>query len=456
MKLLPIACYLVLCCLSFSSFSQTVYHFKYNFQQPADTTNYEAFFIQHENGTATSRILYTNPVSKEIVLVETDMQEQYILDRSGMTDTSRVLYRQTKHHILSKDEQVPFNTGMAFIFKTDPLTGYSDPAGVIYNDGNDWQMTPGTIFTATYFERHDLKPAFVLKFTADPTEDFYTSLFPIGIKGATAVNKDTKMYLLVVANILDADIGASCTKDMARMVESFNDIAHKLGIPEKNIIIKTISGNEYNRTNVQQAIANLKPAPKKDIVVFYYTGHGFRKTTRQKISQFPYIDLRSKTDSNYMTQSLNMEKDIFDVIVRKGARFNLILGDCCNTYAPVPRVESTKPTKVKGSGFLLSQDNCNTLFMNKMPISILACAADSNQRATGNKDIGGFFSYFLKNSMENYCSIFEKEVSWKKILDDTYKQTIYKAEHTYCDRPFIPANICYQKPIVKTIPKKLE
>lgn len=94
------------------------------------------------------------------------------------------------------------------------------------------------------------------------------------------------------------------------------------------MIIRVIAGTKYNKKNVELAIKNLKPVPDKDIVVFYYTGHGFRKPTeRKKISQFPFLDLRSKTDSNYMAQSrLNIEKDIFNKIVSKGARFNLVLG----------------------------------------------------------------------------------------------------------------------------------
>ncbi len=440
----------------FSGFSQTIYHFRYNFRQPTDTINYQAIFIRSENGTALVRIQFANPADKKSAVIEMKMQEQSIVDHSGMIDTNRVIYASTMQHVISSDQSVPFNPSIGFIFKTDPITGYSEPATVIYNAADLKDADPNNSFNSTYIEKRDLKSSLVLPFTNDPTEDFFTDLFPTLDRGAVKVDKNTKIFLLVVANVLAADIGESCKKDMARVTESFNDIAHKLGILEKNIIIKTITGDEYTKKNVELAIANLKPTPKKDIVIFYYSGHGFRKTTGLGKSRFPNIDLRSKNDSNYYTQSLNMEKDIFNKIVSKQARFNLVMADCCNTFAPVPRVESNKPTKVKGSGFLLSPENCSTLFMNSKPMSILACAADSNQRATGNKDIGGFFSYFLKNSMENYCSIFEKNVSWKKILDDTYKQTIYKAAHTYCDRPFIPSNICNQKPIYKTIPNLLE
>ena len=450
MRLISFLIFLLVFTSTFNSFSQSVYDLKYNFHQPDDTIDYQVFFMQYENGTALARIRYINPSDKEVVLVEMNMEEQYILDKTGVVDTGRVLYKSTGHKFISKDDKAFFNPAVAFIFKTDSSSGFSEPTGVISEDTRDVEIMPGTSFTSTFMERHALKPVYVRQFFGHE-EDFYTSLFPTGTKGPPEVDYETRMFLLVVANVWDKDIGISCAKDTGKVIESFTDIALKLGLLEKNIIVKVIAAEQYTKKNVELAIANfIKPTPNKDIVVFYYSGHGFRKTTQKKISQFPYMDLRSKNDSDYYSQSLNIEKDIFDKIVSKKARFNLVLGDCCNTYAPVPKVESPKPAHGKGSGFLLSPDNCKALFMEKL--SILACAADSNQLATSNKDFGGFFSYFLKASMENYCSIFEKDVTWKKVLDDTFKQTIFKAEHTYCDLPRIPANICNQRPIMRTIP----
>lgn len=448
MKVSQIPVILVFIFFSLNTYAQTVYSFTYNFQQPEDNTEYSAFFIRHLDGTAIVRVLYAARDSKDSVLAELNMREHYIMNNTGLVDTSSIIYTTTNHRILSSNQQVKFNSSVAFIFKSDPETGFSEPYSVIANDSEDITVNPGTSFFSKFYEHRELKPAFVKRFI-NPEEDLFKSIFAITSRGGT-VDRETKMYLLVVANILDKDIGEACIKDTVKVIKSFTDIASKLGLLEKNVIIQVIAGTKYNKKNVELAIKNLKPVPDKDIVVFYYTGHGFRKPTERKISQFPFLDLRSKTDSNYMAQSLNIEKDIFNKIVSKGARFNLVLGDCCNTYVPLPKVESPPPPTKRGSGFtLLSEDNCRTLFLEKM--SILACAADSNQLAAGNRKLGSFFSYFFYNNMENYCSVFQKDVSWKKILEETATQTIDKANHTYCDKPHIPANICNQKPIQKTV-----
>lgn len=429
--------------------SQTVYHFNYNFQQADDQTDYQALFILFEDGTALARIKYIKPSSGNEVKLEMNMREFYVTEQSGMIDTSRVYYKSTGVRFISADDNINSHDSLTFIFKTDPSTGFIEPFGVTANVMAETANNSGTKFTGTYYSRKDLNPDFIKQFIS-PDEAIYKSFFPLRSRGLTDSEKETKMYLLVVANILDEDIGEACIKDTQRIVESFKEIALKMGLLEKNVIIKTITGDQYNRKNVELAIKNLKPVRNRDIVVFYYSGHGFRKTTERKISRYPYLDLRSKADSNYMVQSLNIEKDIYNKIVSKGARFNLVLGDCCNTYVPLPKVEAPPPPRKKGSGFLLNPDNCKTLFMENR--SILACAADSNQLAAGNRRMGSFFSYFFKNSLENYCSIFQKDVSWDKILDETFLLTIDKAKHTYCSKPHIPANICDQKPISISFP----
>jgi hypothetical protein len=96
-------------------------------------------------------------------------------------------------------------------------------------------------------------------------------------------------------------------------------------------------------------------------------------------------------------------------------------------------------------------ENCISLFLNEKPMSILMTSADIGEKASGNITFGGFFSYYFKVAMENHFSSFKKNVSWEQIMDDARKQTIEKAELTYCDKPYIPQNICKQHPFYKII-----
>jgi hypothetical protein len=273
-------------------------------------------------------------------------------------------------------------------------------------------------------------------------DTFYKNLFETRTRDLSTVEKNTKIILLVVANINEPTIGPSCLKDRDRTIETFTKLADFLKI---KLEYKAISGKEYNKQNVEKEIKNLSPRPN-DIVVFYYSGHGFRKPKDNR--RFPYIDLRPKPDNTYMVNSLNME-DIYDSIKKKGARLNLVLSDCCNTEVTASNGIGDPVPRKKGLLMNYNLENCRALFFNPKQISILATAADAGQKATSNNEFGGFFSFYFKASLENQLSFFKKNVTWQGLLEEAKKQTIRKAEHTYCARPIAPENICEQYPVWK-------
>jgi Caspase domain len=420
--------------------AQSVYQFQYNFHQPADSITYHAFFARYDDGSGLLRVRYTPPLTAQDVLVEMDIEENFITDTiSGKTDTTILFLKASSaaRYIIG-DNKAAFNPPF-FQFAYNKATGYYEPSGVTATQTNT-AMSSSTSFIASLVERASLNKAFVSAFFSED-EDFYINLFKNGTRGLTPAEKNIKLYLLVVADILDSSIGASCNMDMGRALETFKGITSYLGI---TMIAKTISGADYSKKNVQAAISNLKPLPN-DIVVFYYSGHGFRKQEENR--RFPNIKLKTHhiNRQDVYKNSLNIE-DIFLSIQKKGARCNLVLSDCCNNDIETTNVIATKPGKTKGSGLEWNEDNCRNLFLNKAPISILATAADNGQRASSNNDFGGFFSYFFKTSMENYCSKLKNNVTWDLVLRDTKTQTIFKAQHTYCDKPYIPQNICNQYP----------
>ncbi len=139
-------------------------------------------------------------------------------------------------------------------------------------------------------------------------------------------------------------------------------------------------------------------------------------------------------------------EEIFAMIKKKGARTNLVLSDCCNNDVASTNIIASKPLKTKSSGLQWSEENIKTLFFSKIPVALLATSADSGEKASGNEKVGGFFSYFFKGSMESYCSKLKSNPTWDVILATAKMQTIQKASRTYCDKPYIPANVCKQSP----------
>jgi Caspase domain. len=412
--------------------SQSIYQLKYNLLNGKAITSYTAFFVRNDDGTGVIRIKSTPPVNGEIILSEMDVQENY----PDMTSNDKLFYKLTNpRSIKGVDKE---NPEQLFIwFKKNPANNEYEPAGVTKD--SDTSMN---IFTSVDFlDSSKLKKELVLEYFTNQ-DIFYKNLFETRTRDLSPIEKNTKLILLVVANINEPEIGASCLKDMNRIVETFTKLTNFLGIKFQ---YKTISGAEYNKENAEKEISNITPAAN-DIVVFYYTGHGFRKPKDSR--RFPYIDLRPKPDITYMVNSLNME-DVYETIRKKGARLNLILSDCCNTEVTSKNAIGTPIPNKKGLLMTYSLENCRSLFLNPKPTSILATAADVGQKASSNNDFGGFFSYFFKASMENQLSFFKKNVTWESLLLDAKKQTIIKAEHTYCDSPYVAENICEQYPVWK-------
>lgn len=432
---------------------QSIYNFQYNFQNQNDPAMYHTFMLRNIDGSGLVRIRYQNATDGSDILLEADIDEQYPMDPSGIQDTSTLLIKAINPRFIVGDNKTKY-TLPAFIFKYNSSNDFFEPsgaadAGKVSNAANSfsWQLIEGAAMSKEFISQY---------FSED--EDFYNNFFRPVTRGLSPLEKNIRLHLLVVADTLDETIGSSCNKDMQRAVETFKTLTDYLGI---KFLPQTICGKQYSKTNVQAAIAALKPSPA-DIVVFYYSGHGFR--IPEKPREFPNLKLKNfknlrqnfrdstswikKDRQDNITYSMNME-DIFNMIRKKGARFNLVLSDCCDDDIFSVNATGTKPGKTKGSGVEWSEDNIRTLFLNKTPMSILATAAKEGQRASSNNNFGGFFSYFFKMSMENYCSKLKTSPTWDQIFRDAAVQTINKANHTYCDKPYIPANICHQEPIYK-------
>ena len=98
-------------------------------------------------------------------------------------------------------------------------------------------------------------------------------------------SKESVLHLIVVANTTVSDIGTACEKDMINLSSEFGGIARVLGMKYD---LKTIKGQSYSKENLAQLIRNFNPN-QNDVVIFVYTGHGFRFDDQQ--DYYPNMDL---------------------------------------------------------------------------------------------------------------------------------------------------------------------
>lgn len=245
----------------------------------------------------------------------------------------------------------------------------------------------------------------------------------------------SKLHLLIVANTLIGDIGPSCTSDRDKLDYEFRSIAEALGIGYQKYVVE---GSNFNKSNVQNALNNLKVS-KNDVVVFVYRGHGFR--WNNQTDSYPMMDLRT---SNYISisQSTSMGvSDVYNSLKNKGARLNIILADCCNNYVGLNQMTATS--------FLNSQsDNkpdinkLKKLFINARG-NLVAAAARSGEYSWANP-FGGFYTLSFIQAMKEKISYFNNSsFNWDEVINYAAKLAKDKSSPALCSNCTLQTGISY-------------
>lgn len=439
--------------------AQSAYTFSYNFRNAPDSITYNGFLMRNGDGSGLLRIRYKANGTSEDNLVEAFIAEQTPFDNKGEPDTNLLVIKLINPSFIQTDNQSKFNPP-DIIFRYNAINGFFEPSGVTYTTGKE--IPSKFFFKWNLLEESALSKEVVSQFFSED-DDFYNNLFRPVTRGLSAAEKNIRMHLLIVADTVDKEIGISTALDIKRITELFNSICQYLGI---KMLSTVITGKSFGKTGVQTAITNLRPL-SSDIVIFYYSGHGFR--IPEKPRNYPNLKLknvktlranfrdsiawaRGSREAN-ISQSMNIQ-DIFNTITKKGARMNLVISDCCNDDIFSVNAKGTKPSGTKSSGVQWNEENIRSLFLNKNPMSVLVTAAAEGERAASEDNFGGFFTYYLKTSLEAHCSKLKSNVSWDQVLQQAKTQTITKAKGTYCDKPKIPQNLCKQNPVYTIVSGK--
>ena len=251
----------------------------------------------------------------------------------------------------------------------------------------------------------------------------------------------TKFIMVVAANTLDATIGKGCIADVECVRQTFGSLSSEMNF---NFLELVIEGADYGKKNIINAIDLLEPG-SNDIVLFYYSGHGF-SYEEDADKKYPQVDLRTPDASdkidivNAHTENL---ADIFERVKSRGARLNIVIGDCCNSLinfkrvfgrvVPVrPHKEDKKP---------LNKKTVEALFCD-YTASILVGSADKGLYAVSDDNIGSLFTYNLSKGLRR---LMKQEIDtnaglpWSKLLKQSTNKT-YKLSQQYDIGGGVPGN----------------
>ena len=430
-KILPVILFLLATCQSATA--QSVYELSFAYPSNNNSVAYKALFIDYNNGKGQARLKFTAPNSSDSLLVNFDVTEE-VSDMPPLCNSNeRIYYKlQNPKFITGSDSTTRFPAYICF--KKDITSGLYEPMGVAAS-ATDCKTDVLKFSKVTVVDKKDLSKEFVLNYFK-PYDGFYRNIFVTNnSKDLTTTERDVTLYLLFVANVTDTIIGTANSKNMYDAIKFFGRVKDFLGI--NGFVYDTITRNNFNKQTVQQKIDALKPRAK-DIVVFYYSGQGFRQP--KSTQPGPCIDLRDVVidkQKSYLDNSLWME-DIVNSIKSKGARLNLVISDCCNDTVTKTN-PIAKDAAISGKKGIFDQfwniQKCRDLFLNTRPTTILAGAAIPGQLAISNPVFGGYFSNFFINTLETNLSLAStgSNVTWDDIFKQVKQQTETKAGRTWCD-----------------------
>lgn len=408
--------------------SQSIYTFQFRLQ---DSVTRNAFLVLQADGSGFIRYKLADAI------VEQRIQEALTDPVSSDEEITSVLFEGTDSRLVTGSAPLT-NFDLQFSSSSDILA----PAAITIS-GSKGKQQAGSLSDITFISNEQLSKEQVLSYFS-ASESFYINLFSNSTRALSPLEKNTRIHLIIVANTNDSTVGFAAHKDMAAAEQLFTDLTDVIGIKPMNII--KIYGNGYSKASVLNEIKKFKPQ-RNDIVVFYYTGHGFR--TKKKQTAYPMLDLRSNAKQDYLKESLTVDT-ILELIKKKGARMNLILSDCCNWDPEMPLPYVTADPQTRAGNPVWDPEKSRALFLNPKRTSIVGIAADKNQLAVSNKKYGSFFFMYFRDALQTEISKTNTNKAgffgWQTIFESTKTQTFRKSRKTYCSKPNRPENICYQTP----------
>lgn len=430
--------WLCICCILFTGpvFSQTLYQIKYSYTSEGVTDKFNSFILRNDDGTGMIRVKFKDNMDKKDRLVELEMQETYGQADDGSDDSSVIIFVGLNPRFIIGNPTDEFLEDH-YAFTYNPDSGFYEP-DFVFSMPDDTSTQRGDIDEIIFLNQEDLTKELVSQFFL-PTEDFYVQLFEATTRGLSADDKQAQLHLLLVANTEDREIGKTCVVDKDATYKTFSEIAEFLEIKFKPVVIE---GKNFSKVNVDNAVSAVRPGPN-DIVVFYYSGHGYNEMDEPNL--YPFLDLRDKSFQKYGgAYTMNIES-IYQKLKSKGARLNLVLSDCCNrdpTSAPMLANDGAS-TRTSSIGW--SMENCQALFMSKKRLSILMTAAQKGELSAGLPVDGGIFTSSFRDQLEKALGPFSRNPDWNNLINSTKKGTINKANQTSCVKgKKIP---CVQHPV---------
>lgn len=303
-----------------------------------------------------------------------------------------------------------------FTYNPEGTSTLYDLSTVYFMERGAWQKA--MLLEARGYSMQDIDLGLVRTFYSSGSR-YYKDLLEmlsessIGSRSLSATELTTRIWMVIVADTLDPKAGKGCKQDMLNMTAMFNNIAEDMQLAKP--IIRYIMGSNFNKRSLIDTLNRFLKPGANDIVIFYYTGHGYRLPNDQ--NDYPRMILSNNyTERTLFRQSMPMA-DVRRILQtkRESARLTFIINDCCNTVFPLPRLFGLLPfLGTRSLGSYVATHNFIKLFMEPRGI-IQIGSSGKGEYSIGNPTIGGYYTTEFLASLNQSLSKFKREVSWNDI-----------------------------------------
>lgn len=223
----------------------------------------------------------------------------------------------------------------------------------------------------------------------------------------------------------------------SRFINVINSALRKDGY---NVAVHDYYGNRTSPENCRNAVRNLK-CGSKDIVIFYYIGHGGRPAMGLQYDMthpWPQLCLAQEDESKFMALDA-----IHNTLKEKGAKLTVTVGMCCNSRSTRIKPKSSDPfSKRKSKGKVTGFEKRIQSWLKGSSGDVLITSASPTQYSQTYEwnGIGEFdlFTGVVGKVLDSY-EYTGNEITWSSFLDDvrTWTNVLSEGDQT----PYYRSNV---------------
>ncbi|GAB4027956.1 hypothetical protein GCM10028809_14470 [Spirosoma gilvum] len=221
-----------------------------------------------------------------------------------------------------------------------------------------------------------------------------------------------------MADTNDSLLANVCAYDLAVIHRQLVQISRAI---DYKLVEQVIVDKEFGRKRLEATLQTLTPKPN-DILVFYYTGHGYNLSKRT--DRFPILMLEKAGAEARQNPAL---LSIHTLLAQKKARLCITLGDCCNNLVSLTRGMVNK--RISPKALVLTNDSLNAayrkLFLHTTG-DVLIASSVPPQQACAHPDSGSFYTRAFDEALD-IASRYNRTITWGSLLRDTQTRLVRHA-----------------------------